>query len=187
MRHILASLLLFAAVATPVAAHADDLYNYSFSGTGVSGAGTFTIPSTTADGSFLVSSITGQVNGANITGLLPVDAYKGNDNLFFNGYPYLDNGGVSFGLDNGADVNIFFINGDWFFQGDGNFVLDTGGVNSISSSLIHSSITADTTVQITDLSFAPATAVTPEPSSFMLLGTGVLGAAGMFRRRFNKA
>ncbi|HEV2578572.1 MAG TPA: PEP-CTERM sorting domain-containing protein [Acidobacteriaceae bacterium] len=37
-----------------------------------------------------------------------------------------------------------------------------------------------------NLPFTPATA-TPEPSSFMLLGSGLLGAAGVLRRRMKKA
>jgi fibro-slime domain-containing protein len=31
---------------------------------------------------------------------------------------------------------------------------------------------------------APPSSITPEPSSFLLLGTGVLAAGGMMRRRF---
>jgi hypothetical protein len=175
MKRIFAGLCLFAALSACIAAHADTTYSYSYSGADVDGSGNFTIATTSTDGVFEVTSISGEMNGTAITGLVSVGDYKNNDNLFYASDTYLDDQGVSFSLKDGANVNIFYSNEDWFVQGDGNFVLDTGSEQ------------ANTPLVLRRFSFGPAVAVTPEPSSFALLATGALGAAGMLRRRLVRA
>ncbi len=175
-----------------VAAHADTAYTYNFSGIGITGGGTTTIAPTATDGVYNVTSIDGAVNGINIVGLLPVDTYKNNDNLLYDGGIFLDDSGVSFLLEDGANVNVFYINGDYFFSGDGQFVLDSGGYTPAAAPMMRSmrmrsAIASGETFKLKSFTFAPAAVVTPEPASFVLLGTSVLGAAGILgRRRFRR-
>jgi hypothetical protein len=185
MRHILSSALLFAALVTTAAAHADS-YSYSYTGTGVSGSGIVDITPTANEGEYQVLSMGGEVNGMQIARLLPVGDYKDNDNLFFFSETYLDEYGVSFQLTNDAKVNIYYQNGDWFFQGDENFILDGGGLGPAARRMSFARFAqTDTTIQLDSFSFAPV-AQTPEPSSLVLLGTGAMGLAGIARRRFTR-
>lgn len=79
-----AATLAVAALLTAPAAQADQLWNWSYSGSGVSAGGTLTTSDTAdASGHYSVLGITGQRNGVSITGLFPTgSAIPGNE-----GYP----------------------------------------------------------------------------------------------------
>ena len=139
-----------------------DTFSFNFGTAGVSafnGSGTLTAP-----GQYLITSVTGTTNTGNgtklvISGIDGLNTFEGNDNILFltAGSFFFDDGGLSYSLANGAMVNLFL--------GSGEILERVSGVTVSQSAPIN------------------ITAVTPEPSTLLLMGTGMLGTLGVLRRR----
>ena len=165
---------VLALLAAPLAArpaHAQRVFDFTYTGAGISTRGQFTTTATATNGAYTVTGITGTRNGAAITGLIaPGDPTFANDNSLYASGPYADYAGIAFTVGSAGSARRFDIY-------DFNMPTDNPSYRECTDPCA----TTPTDPQVT-FTVTPATTA-PEPATLALLGAGLLGVGGAARQR----